>query len=127
MTDMSPGSKLRRIANTLVYQLDLYGQLAGVEWKQEKRRLTGMLICLLLGFTFFFCLLFTLTSIVLMLSWDTQYRNWAMAALVGFYGLGVWFAWYRFRNLSDRGNQAFSATREELAMDIALLRNKMGQ
>jgi uncharacterized membrane protein YqjE len=124
---MSSGNKLRRVAKTVIYQLGLYRQLASVELKEERIRLTGMLISLLLGFAFFLFLLFALSGMVLMLSWDTQYRNWVMAALVCFYGLGVLLAWYRFRNLSNRGNQAFSATREELAVDIALLRNKIGQ
>lgn len=127
MINMSSGNKLRKVAKTVICQLDLYRQLASVEWKEEKTRLTGMLICMLLGFTFFFCLLFALSSLVLLFSWDTQYRNWAIAALVCFYGLGIWFAWYRFRNLDNRGNQAFSATREELAVDITLLRNKIDQ
>jgi uncharacterized membrane protein YqjE len=127
MTNSGSGNKLRRVAKTVMYQLDLYGQLASVEWKVEKSRLTSMLISLMLGFTFFFSLLFALSSLVLMLSWDTQYRSWAMAALVCFYGLGVWFSWYRFRSLDNRGSQAFSDTREEIAIDIALLRDKMEQ
>ena len=127
MTNMSSGNKLHSVAKTVMYQLDLYGQLASVEWKEEKNRLIGMLISLMLGFTFFFSLLFALSSLVLMFSWDTQYRNWAMIALVGFYGLGVWFAWYSFRKLDNRGNQAFSDTREEIAVDISLLREKIDQ
>jgi uncharacterized membrane protein YqjE len=127
MTNMSSGNKLRRVAKSVMYQFDLYGQLACVEWKEEKKRLTGMLISLMLGFTFFFSLLFALSSLVLMFSWDTQYRNWVMTALVCFYGLGVWFAWYSFRKLDNNGSQAFSDTREEIAEDIALLRKKMDQ
>lgn len=72
MTNISSGNKLRRVAKTVIYQLDLYGQLASVEGKEEKIRLTGMLISLLLGFAFFFCLLFALSSMVLMYSWNTQ-------------------------------------------------------
>lgn len=127
MTSMRTGNKLCRLANAVICQLNLYGQLAGVEWKEEKSRLAGMLISLLLGVTFFFFLLLGLSCMVLMFSWDTQYRNWAMIALVCFYGLGLWFAWYRFRSLDSRSNQAFSATREEIAVDIALLRKKMEQ
>lgn len=127
MSNIASGNKLRRVVKTVMYQFDLYGQLASVEWKEEKSRLTSMLISLMLGFTFFFSLLFALSSLVLMLSWDTQYRNWAMTALVCFYGLGVWFSWYWFRSLDNRGSQAFSDTRKEIAVDIALLHDKMDQ
>lgn len=127
MISTSSGSKLRQVVKTVSHQLDLYSQLASVEWKEEKSRLTRMLIFLLLGFTFFFCLLFALSSMLLLYSWNTEYRSWAMAALVGLYGLGIWFSWYCFRKLGDRDNQAFSATREELAVDIALLRNIISQ
>ncbi|MEX2489562.1 MAG: phage holin family protein [Pseudomonadales bacterium] len=124
---MSSGNKLRRVAKTVFYQLDLYGKLLSVEWEEEKSRLTGMLISLLLGFIFFFCLLFTLSSMLLVFAWDTQYRDWVMIALACFYGLGILFAWYRFRSLGNRAAQAFSDVREELATDIALLRNRMDQ
>lgn len=124
---MSSGNKMRRVANTVIYQLDLYRQLASVEWKEEKIRLTGMLFSLLLGFTFFFCLLLALSSIMLMLIWDTHYRHWGMFALVCFYGLGIWIAWYSFKKLAKRNDQAFSDTREEIAEDIAQLRKKMDQ
>lgn len=127
MNNISSGNKVRKIAKTVIYQLELYGQLASVEWKEEKIRLTDMLISLLLGFTFFFCLLISLSSMVLLISWDTQYRNWAMAVLLCFYGLGFWFACYRFRSLGRRGSEVFSDIREELAVDIALLRNKIDQ
>jgi uncharacterized membrane protein YqjE len=127
MNNISSGNKVRKIAKTVIYQLELYGQLASVEWKEEKVRLTDMLISLLLGFTFFFCLLISLSSMVLLITWDTPYRSWAMAVLLCFYGFGLWFACYRFRSLGRRSSEVFSDIREELAVDIALLRNKIDQ
>lgn len=127
MTSMSSGNKLRKVAHTVMYQLDLYGQLACVEWKKEKTRLTGMLISLMMVFVFFVCLLFALSSLLVIFSWDTQYRTWVMIALAAFYGLGIWFSWHCFRKLDNLGNRAFSNTREEIAVDIALLREKMDQ
>lgn len=124
---MSSGNTLHRIANTVMVQFDLYRELASVEWRAEQSRLTAMLINLLLGFTFFLCLLLALSSMVLIFSWDTQYRHWAMSALVCFHGLGVLLAWYRLKKLGTQSNQAFSDTREELVADMALIRKRLNQ
>ena len=45
--------------------------------------------------------------------------------LVAAYGLIVAFAWHRLRTLSARSSQAFAATREELAADLALLKERL--
>lgn len=125
MTAYRPDHKIHSVTNTLLAQAALYGQLAGVEWKEEKIRLTGMLACVLLGFTFLYCFLLTLSALVLVYAWDTQYR---MAALVGValvHALGACYAWYRFQALASRSDQAFADTREELGLDIELLRQRL--
>jgi uncharacterized membrane protein YqjE len=110
------------MANPVVDQLYLYGQLASMEWKAEQYRLTGMLISLMLCSTFLLCLLIALSGLVILFSWDTLYRYWAITALVGFHGLGTLLACFVFRKLASQGHLAFSDTREEIAVDIALLR-----
>lgn len=125
MTAYRPDHKIRSVTNTLLAQASLYGQLAGVEWKEEKIRLMGMVACVLLGFTFLYCLLLTLSALVLVCAWDTQYRIGALVGVVLFHALGAGYAWYRFQALASRSDQAFADTREELAVDIELLRQRL--
>jgi uncharacterized membrane protein YqjE len=125
MSNLRAGHNSGTVTNALIAQAGLYIQLAAVEWKEEKIRLTAMLVCLLLGFTFLFCLLLTFSVWALLYSWETPYRFWSLAGLVCVYGLGVGYSGYRFRALGRQSDKAFADTREELAIDIALLRNRL--
>lgn len=125
MSDQFPEHKLRSVANTLVTQAALYAELAGVEWQEEKSRLTGMLVYLLLGFTFLFCLLLAISAMVLMASWDTAFRLWSLLGLMLVYAAGAVFALKQFNTLGKGSEQAFCDLRAELAVDIALLRTRL--
>ncbi len=116
---------LRSAGSALFAQASLHGQLARVEWAEEKSRLLQMLVFGLLGFAGLLCVLLAAGALVLALSWDTPYRIAAAVALLAVYGLIAGFAWVRLKTLSARGNQAFAATREELAADIALLKSNL--
>ena len=116
---------LRSAGAALLTQAALHGQLARVEWEEEKTRLLGMAIAALLCFAGLLCLLLLAGALVLAFSWNTPYRVPAALALVAAYGLIFGFAWRRLRLLSARSNQAFAATREELAADLALLKEKL--
>jgi uncharacterized membrane protein YqjE len=102
----------------------LHGELARIEWAEERIRLLQMLVALLLGVVFLMVGLVCISALVLVLAWDTPYRMAALVLLVAFHGCGVGIAWWRFRILSARSEQAFAATREELAADFALLGSK---
>ncbi|MEX1993944.1 MAG: phage holin family protein [Steroidobacteraceae bacterium] len=116
---------LRSAGAALFTQASLHGQLARVEWEEEKARLLGMAIAALLCFAGLLCLLLMAGAVVLAFSWNTPYRVPAALALVAAYGLIAGFAWRRIRLLSARSSQAFAATREELAADLALLKEKL--
>jgi uncharacterized membrane protein YqjE len=132
---MTPGSppinalgairKLRSAGGALLDQLALHGQLAQVEWAQEKNRLLKMLVGAVLGFACLLCVMLSLGALVVALCWDTGYRIPAVAALAALYGLGAGLAWRRFAVLSKHGNQSFAASRAELVADLALLRSKL--
>jgi len=64
-------------------------------------------------------------ALVLAFGWDTEYRIPIALALVAIYGLATALAWRRFRALSAQSSQAFAATREELAADLAVLRSNL--
>ena len=116
---------LRSAGGALFDQLALHGQLAQVEWIEERNRLVKMLVGALLGFAFFLCLMLSVGALLLALYWETAYRLAAVAAVVGLYGLGAGWAWRRLIALSALSGQSFASTRVELAADLALIRSRL--
>lgn len=116
---------LRSAGAALFTQATLHGQLARVEWAEEKARLLRMLVVGLLGFASLLCVMLAVGALVLAFSWDTAYRIPAAVALLAAYGLGAGFAWVRIKALSAQSSQAFAATREELAANLALLKSNL--
>jgi uncharacterized membrane protein YqjE len=112
-------------AGPLMAQADLHGQLARVEWAEQKERLLKMLVLALLCYTGALCVMLLVGALVLAFSWDTQYRIPVALALAAIYGLGTLLAWQRFRTLSALNGETFAATREELAADLAVLRSSL--
>ncbi len=107
----------------LINQASLHGQLVMVEWAEEKNRLLKMHVVMLLGFACLLCVMLLAGALALAFSWETPYRIPTTLALIAIYGFGTHVAWRRFQILSARGNQAFAATREELAADLALFKS----
>jgi uncharacterized membrane protein YqjE len=132
---MTPGSTainalsairtLRSAGGALFDQVALHGQLARVEWGEEKNRLLKMVVGAVLGFACLLCVMLSLGALALALCWETVYRIPAAAVLVALYGLGTGFAWRHFAALSALSGKSFAATRVELAADLALLRSKL--
>lgn len=116
---------LRSAGGALFAQATLHGQLARVEWAEEKTRLMNMAVAALAGFAFLLCFLLFAGGLVIALSWDTQYRVAAVSVLAVIYALAAFIAWRRFQALSALSDQAFAATREEIAADIALIKSKL--
>jgi uncharacterized membrane protein YqjE len=116
---------LRSAGGTLFSQAALHAQLARVEWEEEKGRLLKMLLVILLGFAGALCVMVFIGVLVLAFSWETAYRIPASIGLIAVYALGVVIAWRRLQALSALSGQAFAATREELAIDIAMIRSKL--
>jgi len=116
---------LRSASGALVAQLGLHGQLACVEWADEKKRLAGMLIAGLLGFACLLCVLLFAGALSLAFSWDTPYRGVVAVAVMATYALATGVAIYRLTTLMALGVNSFAATREELAADIAMIRARL--
>lgn len=117
--------RLRSAGGALFDQVALHGQLAEVEWREEKSRLLKMLFGAVLGFAYLLCVMLSVGALVLAVSWETAYRIPAATSLLGLYVLGAGLAWRRFAALSTLSGQSFAATRAELAADLALLRSKL--
>ncbi len=109
----------------LFQQAALHGELARVEWAEEKPRLVKMLVVGLLGFASLLCVLLAIGALLIALSWNTNLRIPVAISLIAAYLLAIGIAWSRLRALSAKSTQAFAATREELAADLALLKSKL--
>jgi uncharacterized membrane protein YqjE len=116
---------LRPVSGVLLSRMALYARLVGIEWAEQKARLSGMLAITLLGFASFLCFMLFAGALVTMLSWDSAYRIQAIVAVIASYAAVTGIAWLRFQSLSTRSDQAFAATREEFAADIALIKSKL--
>jgi uncharacterized membrane protein YqjE len=116
---------LRRAGSALFNQAALHAQLARVEWEEEKARLLKMVVAALAAFAGALSLLILISVLVLAFSWDTSYRVPASIAIVVLYLLGIMLAWRRLQFLSSLSSHAFSATRQELALDIETIRNNL--
>ena len=100
----------------------LHGQLAQVEWAEEKHRLAKMLLVTLLGFACLLCALLFAGVVLMAVVWETMYRIPAGTGLVLLYGSGVAVAWRQVRALSALRREIFATSRAELAADAALLK-----
>lgn len=114
---------LRQAGKALFSQATLHGQLARIEWAEEKNRLLKMFIAALCGFACLLCIMLFSGVLVLVLSWTTEYRIPVLILMIVFYGLGAAMAWKHLQCLMAQGDQAFAATRDELAADANLLKS----
>ena len=118
-------NRLRRAGGALLTQASLHGQLARVEWQQEKQRLGAMLFTLILGTASLLCVMLFTGLLVLVLSWATPYRIIALVAVIAVYAIATLLALRKLRALAALGADSFAATREELASDLAELRSAL--
>lgn len=122
-----PAVVMRPGLGALLAQFGLHLQLLRVEWEQEKYRYRQMLTALLVGLSLFLCTLLCLIVLVITLGWDTPYRLHSIGLLLVLFGSGTLFAWYRLSKLLEQGAAAFADSRQEIAADIALLRNFLNE
>jgi uncharacterized membrane protein YqjE len=115
---------LSAAGGAIFIQLGLHGDLVRAEWALEKSRLSRMLFLTLIGFSCGLCILLFTGALVLTCSWETPFRLHGILSVLAVYGLGLAIAWNRFHALSSLSNQAFTASREEILADIALIKSK---
>lgn len=127
MNALAMGLLLRSAAKALIAQGALHAELVKLEWAEEKSRLFLMLITLLAGTVFMLCTLLSAGTLVLVLSWDTQYRSLAQILLTLCYAGGMLGALIRFNGLVKQGKHAFADSYTELSADLALIREKLGE
>src|SRR5579872_2728913 len=98
---------LRPAGGALLDQAILHGELARIDWAQEKARLLKMLASTLVGYMCLLCTLLFSGALVLAFCWETAYRIPAVGALTALNALGTAASWRRFRRLSALSGQSF--------------------
>lgn len=116
---------LRSAGPALLTQAGLHGDLIRVEWAAEKERIVRLVAAAFVALIAVLCVLLTAGALVLAFAWDTPYRAWVAAGLVVAYLAVALIAWQRFKVHVARGGDAFAATREEFAADLALIRSRL--
>lgn len=116
---------LRSGGDELLLQLLLLMRLARIEWQQERLRLLHMLGVGLIGFACLLAVMLFSGGLLVAAAWDTGYRLPALLGLVLIYGAGLGLAWRRLQTISALGEQSFSALREELAANAAVLKRNL--
>ncbi|HUR41756.1 MAG TPA: phage holin family protein [Verrucomicrobiae bacterium] len=118
---------LRASSGPLLAQAQLHGQLAQVEWQEQKQRLLRMLVTTLLGFAGLLCAVLTASALAVAASWNAGYGYGLamLGALALIYAACTAVAWRRLRALAAMAGDAFAASREELAADAQLLKGKL--
>lgn len=116
---------LRSAGSAISAQAALHKELIQVEWEEEKDRLSRLLVFALVGLLCGICFLFSLSLLAIALSWDTAYRLHVLFALPVIYAIVLLWVWRRIQNLLALSSRTFSATREELAADLALIKSRL--
>ncbi|WP_371229660.1 phage holin family protein [Pseudomonas sp. QE6] len=107
---------LRRLGAAFLGLLHGHVELLGIELQEQKARTVQILLLAGLALVFALLLLIGLSTLVLLLFWDS-YRLQAAIGLCLFYIAGsLLSAWRLYQLLSDESSP-FSATLDELARD----------
>lgn len=116
---------MRSAGKALLGQAGLYGQLARLEWAEEKSRLAKMLAAGAVVFACLLCFMLFAGLLAVALSWNTPYFIAVIVLMIALYAAGLGVAFYILQSQASLGRQSFSATREEFAADIALIKSKL--
>ncbi len=97
-------------------------ELFGLEWQQAREDLPRLLAMWVIGLLALLFALALLTLLVIVLAWDTPYRDWIVLALCLAYAMaGAVLLWRVRERLRAGGLNPFSATIEELQRDARAL------
>jgi uncharacterized membrane protein YqjE len=109
-TGSSTGTTSRRLGAAVLGLLHSHVELFGIELQEQKARTVSLLLFALL-------LLVGLSTLVMILVWDTGYRLTGIICLCVFYSLAAAFCGVRLKAAVFDESTPFHATLEELAND----------
>lgn len=111
-----PGPSSRRLGAAFLGLLHSHVELFGIELQEQKARTVSLLLFAGLALVFALLLLVGLSTLVMILFWDT-YRLPAIVGLCVFYVLACIFCAVRLRAAIFDESSPFHGTLEELAND----------
>ena len=119
---MSIRSDVRELSGELLQAISTRVELFGLEWQQAREGLPRLLALWVVGL---FCLVFALallTLLLIVLAWDTAYRDAVVIGLCATYALaGVLLLWRVSVRLRSGALNPFDSTIEELRRDARCL------
>lgn len=119
---MSISQSVKGLSAEVIRALTTRIELFGLEWQQAKEDLPRLLALWVVGLL---CILFALallTLLLIVIAWDTPYRNWVVLGLCAAFAIAGAVLLLRVRSLCKGGRlNPFSATIEELQRDAQAL------
>ncbi|RON01018.1 hypothetical protein BK659_26465 [Pseudomonas brassicacearum] len=115
-SETGPGASSRRLGAAFLGLLHSHVELFGIELQEQKARTVSLLLFAGLALVFTLLLLIGLSTLVLILLWDT-YRLAGIIGLCVFYTLAALFCGMRLKAAIFDESSPFNATLEELAND----------
>lgn len=112
----------RRLAAEVLDGIDDRGKLLALELAAEQQRLTRLAVFALLALIVSTLAIVWCAATLVALTWDTEWRNFTLLALLAFWilfaaGLGL-----KLRSLLKKGENAFRLSREVATEDFNRLR-----
>lgn len=112
-----PSSTSRRLGAAVLGLLHSHVELFGIELQEQKARTVSLLLFAGLALVFALLSLVGLSTLVMILVWDTGYRLTGIVCLCVFYTLAAAFCGVRLKAAVFDESTPFHATLEELAND----------
>jgi len=119
---MAIRDNLQGLSSDLLQALTTRVELFGLELQQAKEGLPRLLALWVVGLMAVLFALALLTLLIIVLAWDTTYRDWVVLALCVTYAvIGASLLWRVHQRILAGGLNPFAVTIEELQRDVRCL------
>ncbi|MCD8505539.1 MAG: phage holin family protein [Burkholderiaceae bacterium] len=119
---MSIRNSVKGLSADLVQAIATRVELFGLEWQQAREDLPRLLALWVVGLLALLFALALFTLLIIVLAWDTPYRDWVVLALCLVYAIvGATLLWQVRQRIRAGGLNPFAVTIEELQRDMRLL------
>jgi uncharacterized membrane protein YqjE len=116
------GDRVKGLSADVLQALSTRIELFGLELQQAKEDLPRLLALWVIGLLALMFALALFTFFVVVVAWDTPYRDWVVVALFLIYAIvGLALIWHVRQQLRAGALHPFSATIEELQRDVQFL------
>ena len=122
---MSIRDSVKGLSADVVQAIATRVELFGLEWQQAREDLPRLLALWVVGLLALLFALVLLTLLIIVLAWDTPYRDWVVLVLCLVYAVTGVVLLLRVRErIRGGGLNPFAVTIEELQRDVRVLANQ---